>query len=319
MSRPLRLITVAYALSLVVAFAMEAWHRRGTLLEFAGMPTPVPEEIRAAATATARAAAAVATARQEEEMRAAESRRDVTAKALRQENETQRRKAGEEARRAEEKQRLALAAQRRQEEQEATERRRRTFFRQDFSNVPLGEVPHGWIGAENLVCKVVGARKQRVLTTFQPGPLKLRIPDVKFPDNFRLQWIISGDSECLHAPHAYVVLAGLQAGIKQSFCNEYWAYLGNSQVKLGQSIVTSSPMELALEKQGAIFRLLIDGREVLVARDPAHEHIDGGFNLVLGAEQDTGYQTHVSLHLLEGIDLGSSSGTPVAAADTSSE
>lgn len=302
MSGPsVRSLLVLYLAVLAVAGGLELWRARTTVMTFVGIPTPLPESVRAAATATALEAAAQATATRADEARRDDARR--LAEAARQATA-----AAQEAHRIEEERRLADARQReeesrrrQQEEAEVAQRRRQTFLREDFSRVPIGQVPHGWLGAENVICKEAGTREQKVLTTFQPGPVQLRIPDVKFPENFRLRWIISGDSECLHSPSAYVVLGGLEAGIKETSCGqEYWAFIGQSEVKVGGRIVTSAPMELVLEKRGPVFRLILDGREVVISRNPDRNPIDG-MNLILWKYTD---QAHVSLHLLEGMDLG---------------
>lgn len=177
------------------------------------------------------------------------------------------------------------------------------FFREDFTRVGLGDAPVGWGGTDNVVVKESGSKREhRVLTTFQPGPVIFRIPGVRFPENFRLRWIVSGDSECLHAPNSYIKIGNLKAGIFEHHCNDYTAFVHKSTKEINSYYITNIPKEFTIEKRGQVIRLLIDGTEELIARYPDFK-VDDGFMIFLSDESEK-YQIHVNLHRVEGIDLG---------------
>jgi|GEM_PF-6136295 len=177
------------------------------------------------------------------------------------------------------------------------------FYREDFLQLNIGEVPLSWGGTDNVILKELGSNsKNKILTTFQPGPVILRIPDIKFPDNFSFCWKVSGKSECSHCPNSYIKIGNLQAGIYHHHCTDFSAFINKSQKEIKSNFITNVPKEFKVEKKGSVFRLLIDGTEELIIRYPDFK-VSDSIMLFLSNESEN-RQIYVNLHSVEGVDLG---------------
>lgn len=179
------------------------------------------------------------------------------------------------------------------------------FFREDFSNIELGNDPPGWGGTDSMMVAEHGdKRKTKVLKPFKPGPAVLRVPGVKFPENFRFRWVVSqGGGDRYPYQQAFVQIGNISAGLYYSHSGHGAYLLSINESVIGGSRLSATTREYVLEKKGSVFRLLVDGSQVLLARYPAFK-VDSGFILSL-TFKDERATCNVILHLIEGIDLGS--------------
>jgi len=176
------------------------------------------------------------------------------------------------------------------------------FFREDFSGYSDGEAPPDWKGTEHCVVKTKGRAK--VFTTFEPGPNIFIIPNIDYPEDFKIKWIMRSDIQCLHVPNSYILVGNISAGVRVHHCDDFTAFIGNStkEVKLNRNV----PITFELEKEGNIFRLLINGVEEVIIRESSFKP-SNMMLMNLGAYNNNDwsrrYQFHFDLLLIEGIRL----------------
>lgn len=157
------------------------------------------------------------------------------------------------------------------------------FFYEDFKSVPVGNIPEGWLGAEHLAVKE-GSRGSHILTCFEGGPANLTIPTEEFPSDYRLEFVITQS----YWKNVGIKLGTLNAGVNMRVGTDYEfsAYINKSENKIGK-LPKDSPVIIALEKRGDVFRLIIDGGEVVVARYSTTEKISNiGISIITSG---TGY------------------------------
>lgn len=140
------------------------------------------------------------------------------------------------------------------------------FFKEDFSSVQEGMMPKGWLGGEKMMVKSDG--KRNFLTDFETqGKHRVTISDVKFPENFELKCTFNFG-------------LNISPGVARSHNIAVLLYLGNITVEIigdGSYRINESTaskrqdhrdrlVQAVLKKEGDIFKLYINGEEVLMGR-----------------------------------------------------
>jgi TolB-like protein len=150
-------------------------------------------------------------------------------------------------------------------------------FAEDFSTVPEGQLPAGWIGPDQL--GVASSGRERYLTSLKrsagDGPYgiyKILVPNVPFPTDFEL--------ELLYEARRGIKFHVGKVSVNLGCCTSYEgddAELTNA-TSLGNGVNSSGVFQKArlvavLQKRGPVLRLLVDGAQVLMSRmsdlDPA--------------------------------------------------
>jgi len=119
----------------------------------------------------------------------------------------------------------------------------KVFFKEDFSDVPEGMIPEGWIGGEKLLVKADGRRKY--LTDFEKQHVhKVTIADVKFPENFELRYTFQFGGQ------AYDTRVVLYVGIIRADVDvRNWYILNAARVDNGHDW-RNKVVRVALSKEG---------------------------------------------------------------------
>ena len=170
----------------------------------------------------------------------------------------------------------------------------RIFFKENFSSIPNGEVPEGWFGTDHLMVKSRG--KQKFLTHFENGNVKLIINDIIFPENFKIEWTffqhrVGG----LARAGTDLTLGNLKAGLHNKSYGHSKCYINNTR-KDTEFDVISKTIKVTVEKKGSLFRLFVDGDEQIFVRYP---NFKSSTTLALDFGDD-----NFNLYEIIGTDLG---------------
>ncbi len=131
---------------------------------------------------------------------------------------------------------------------------------EDFKNVPDGMLPDGWLGGEKLMVKSDG--RQKFVTDFeQQSNHKVLIDNITFPENFEFT-IVFQFSHQAYSTHVFAYLGSLKLTI-----DVYGWYRINNTVIDKKVDWRNKLVKAVLTKEGPIFRLYINGEEVLLMRD----------------------------------------------------
>ena len=129
---------------------------------------------------------------------------------------------------------------------------------QDFKHVPIGGAPEDWLGTEHYTVRD-DLRGRHFFTCRDTGPARFTVPVHDVPDDYRVEvaftWV------------RFATMVTLQFGpIRVGLGPEGDAILNQLQRKVSPAPTLDSPITLTLEKRRSVFRLLVDGREVIFAR-----------------------------------------------------
>jgi TolB-like protein len=129
---------------------------------------------------------------------------------------------------------------------------------QDFKHVPIGGAPDDWLGTEHYTVRD-DLRGRRFFTCREPGPARFTIPVRDVPDDYRVEvaftWLRAA------------TMITLQFGpVRVGLGPDGDALLNQLQKKISPAPTIDSPITLGIEKRRSVFRLLVDGREVMFAR-----------------------------------------------------
>jgi TolB-like protein len=129
---------------------------------------------------------------------------------------------------------------------------------QDFKRVPIGGAPDDWLGTEHYTVRD-DLRGRRFFTCREPGPARFTIPVHDVPDDYRVEvaftWVRAA------------TMLTLQFGpVRVGLGPDGEAMMNQLQRKLSPAPTLDSPITLGIEKRRSVFRLLVDGREVIFAR-----------------------------------------------------
>lgn len=129
---------------------------------------------------------------------------------------------------------------------------------QDFKHVAIGGAPDDWLGTEHYTVRD-DLRGKRFFTCREPGPARFTIPVYDVPDDYRVEvaftWVRAATSVTLQFGPVRVGL-GPDGEVT----------LNQLARKLAPPPTLDSPITLGIEKRRSVFRLLLDGREVMFAR-----------------------------------------------------
>ena len=141
-------------------------------------------------------------------------------------------------------------------------------YRQDFSSVTEGYLPEKWIGGAHLhVCADPTREGRQVLRPFEGGPYRLTIPDLAFPENWKLTVDFMLDRRGGGSVHAWQI-------------GKLPLHLRNTGVKLKDTKVKRNfdmgqPARLELVKEGPVFKLFIDKQRLAMVRMDSFEPPQG--------------------------------------------
>lgn len=132
---------------------------------------------------------------------------------------------------------------------------------EDFQNIQDGMLPDGWIGGEKLMVKSEANRK--FVTNFENDQThRVTIDNLVFPDDYELEYIFRFSNEAF-STHLYCILPNIRTTIDVFG----WYQLNESRVEKKIDF-RNKTVKAVLRKSGPIYRLIINGEEVLLARNP---------------------------------------------------
>ncbi|MDZ7292453.1 MAG: CsgG/HfaB family protein [candidate division KSB1 bacterium] len=133
-------------------------------------------------------------------------------------------------------------------------------FFEDFQNVQEGMLPEGWLGGEKLMVKSDG--RQKFVTDFERQEShKVLIDNVAFPENFEFTTVFQFGNQA-YGTHLIAYLGSLTMTI-----DVYGWYKLNNTLVEKHIDWRNKVVKAVLTKEGPIFKLLINGEEVLLMRD----------------------------------------------------
>jgi len=172
------------------------------------------------------------------------------------------------------------------------------FFEETFDGIEEGDVPKGWGGVEHLA--VFKGTSESYLAAFEPGSATIRIPNVPFPENYRIEISSYLGSNTSLKAEFLLLLGDLTAGFQRDGRPQLCGVIGSSSTERLHSLASDRTYLLAIEKQGSIVKLFIDGEQVLVARQ-ATLRAPREMLIAFYRRSD---QTAGRIYSIKGIDLG---------------
>jgi len=212
---------------------------------------------------------------QEQQRRKEQERQRQAEGQRRQAQEVQRQKAEVESQEEEETQHRQVARQQQTLEQ-VRQAAKRTLnvvddvvFYEDFFEVSDGLLPKEWVGGTTLGVKKSQLRPgKRVLSPFQAGRHSFTIPNIVFPKDFRVEFEMINNSNCCE--DLIFNIGNLSFGLHTN--GDSW--LGDGKFRILE-YSRSNPQGLkwtgdvilvTLEKNGPVFKLFINQREIKMIR-----------------------------------------------------
>lgn len=131
------------------------------------------------------------------------------------------------------------------------------FYLEDFSQTEIGYLPSGWSGGHNSMVKE--DRGQKMLVLFQGNDDSVVISNVRLPTNWQIDFVVrfSGNLSSrfgLMIGNARVLIHSTEGVI-----------LNQSKAPCGD--LRGMMATLSLRKEGPIYKVSINGKEAVVARD----------------------------------------------------
>lgn len=135
-------------------------------------------------------------------------------------------------------------------------------FYEDFSSIEEGLVPPDWLGTEHVMVR--SSREKKYLTNFEKGYYRIVIPNIIFPDNFKIEWYATyRPGEGTINASFDLTLGNLTA--RMTDVGNY-ALINNTSVQINR--LSGKTLIVALEKKDDLFRLFIDGAQIVFVRFP---------------------------------------------------
>ena len=138
------------------------------------------------------------------------------------------------------------------------------FLYEDFSGVADGALPGGWTGGDNIVVGPVGRGRGLYVSSSSDVNESVMSPHLAFPENFRIELIISAPSDCssTFGEGFRVDVGSIGAGFEFSNCTQHLFFGGDRSkyVEIGNNAV------LAVEKNRDVFSLWVNGKRYLLKR-----------------------------------------------------
>ncbi len=141
---------------------------------------------------------------------------------------------------------------------------RLTFF-ENFSDVPEGRLPNGWVDGDHLAVSAKAGRNH--LAPFESAAeYRIVTPEIEFPDNFRLQVVIRVGRPRVSVNHYSIRSSNIDAGF--SVFNQR----DGTTIWLGRSKTTTRSLwgrevSVSIERECGVVRLAIDAEQLLIRRD----------------------------------------------------
>ena len=133
-------------------------------------------------------------------------------------------------------------------------------FLEDFKNVQEGMLPAGWLGGEKLMVKSEG--RQKFLTDFESQRShKVLIDNVTFPENFEFTTVFKFSHQASNTR-----LIAYLGSLTMTIDVYGWYQLNNTKVNKKVDW-RNKLVKAVLTKEALIFKLFINGEEVLLMRD----------------------------------------------------
>jgi len=143
-------------------------------------------------------------------------------------------------------------------------------FLEDFGKVQEGQIPQGWVGGETIAVKKSGRFKNRnVLVPFKAGTHAFTIPNIDFPDNFKLEIEMIYNDSCCEAMMYNV--GNLTFGLHTnggSWLDDSKFRITNDTGKVNQInyVPYDEVILITLEKNGTVFKLYVNGKQLSMIR-----------------------------------------------------
>ena len=148
--------------------------------------------------------------------------------------------------------------------------------------------------------------EERYLTNFQPSKVhKVNIGGIQFPDAYRFEWVLEPLRQ--NGLVNYTMTIGdisstLHIQKYGSWAQKASLTLNQSKMDIPAKSVIASKVKLAIEKRGSVFRLLLDDREMLIARLLRHRPGTGA-TFSVWHEQGQESATHFKLLRVSGTAI----------------
>ncbi len=132
-------------------------------------------------------------------------------------------------------------------------------FFENFADAREGEVPRGWIGGDHLA--VIKRSRHAELAPFEGSEYyRVSSPEIELPKDFVVAWTLRfGRIRAAFTVEVGEVRAVLDVGDRKTTTS-----LGAS--KGSEANMTGTTSIIEIRKQGDVFRLLVDGRQVALSR-----------------------------------------------------
>ena len=140
------------------------------------------------------------------------------------------------------------------------------FFKEDFSDINEGNIPDKWIGGESLIVSSDGRRKH--ITPFEGRNHKFSVVDIDFPENFKFEWILQTP------PPGWWEHTAIIGDVKIKLDNNGRSvHMNNTEKNIDN--IAGKTIKISLEKYSDVFKLFIDGRQIIIARYPKYRSPKG--------------------------------------------
>jgi len=135
------------------------------------------------------------------------------------------------------------------------------IFYEDFQNVPEGMLPQGWIGGEKLMVKSEG--QQKYVTNFEnEGMHRFTIDNLVFTENFEMEYLFRFGNDAF-GTHQICSLGDVKITVDVFG----WYQMNDSKTEKRQDF-RNRTVKVMLRKIGPLFKLFINGEEMLLGRYP---------------------------------------------------
>lgn len=137
------------------------------------------------------------------------------------------------------------------------------FFMEDFSDVEEGMIPEEWVGGEKLMVKSEG--RQKFLTNFERVNQTFTVYGVKFPMNFKFEWIIAPKGI-----HQVITIGSVRIIVypKGPYGASALEFRMGGISKRVKGDFSKRTVKVSFEKRGVLLRLFVDDNEIFLVRDP---------------------------------------------------
>ena len=138
------------------------------------------------------------------------------------------------------------------------------IYLEDFSSYGSGEAPPDWMGTEHF--GVVTGPRANHFAAFEIGASTFTIPGFRLRGDFAVSILVSrghAEGSCAD-PDVWVQLGEVRGGLDSYRCGRFDAFVGESRKRV--DVPSGSPFSVRLERRGDIYKVSLNGHEVVVAR-----------------------------------------------------